>query len=137
MTILRVLLGLFFLAVGLPKAAGPELFAAQVAAYQLVPSSLVTLVALVIPRLEVLIGVCLASGFLARSGALLAGALSLAFAMVTALTLVRGLQIDCGCLPVALPITWAHPLADLGLAGLAFLVLSQRRIPPGKVAKRP
>lgn len=136
MIALRIVLGLFFLGVGLPKAAAPGLFAAQVAAYQLVPSSLVTLVALVIPRLEVLIGLCLASGFLARSGALLAGALSLAFALATALTLMRGLQIDCGCLPVALPITWAHPLADLALASLAWLVLRHRRIPPGKVAKR-
>ncbi|GMU53746.1 MAG: hypothetical protein AMXMBFR33_28920 [Candidatus Xenobia bacterium] len=136
MIALRVVLGIFFVCVGLPKAAGPELFAAQVAAYQLVPSSLVTLVALVIPRLEVLIGFCLATGFLRRSAALLAAALSLAFVVVTSLTLVRGLQIDCGCLPVALPITWVHPVANLALAGLAWLVLRQRRIPPGKVAKR-
>ncbi len=136
MTALRLALGIFFLGVGLPKAAGPELFAAQVAAYQLVPSSLVTLVALVIPRLEILSGLCMASGFLSRSGALLAGALSLAFAVATALTLVRGLQIDCGCLPIDLPITWAHPVVDLALTGLAWLVLRHRRIPPGQVAKR-
>lgn len=119
---MRIVLGLLFLAAGLAKALHPDLFAAQVAAYQLVPSRLVTLVALVLPRVEILAGLGLVAKVLPRSCALVTGLLALAFAVGTSLALMRGLAIDCGCLPVSVQISWFHPLLDLGLLALSLAV---------------
>ena len=128
---LRWVLGLLLLWAGLPKAAHPELFAAQVAAYQAVPNRLIILTALVIPRLEVLAGLGLCLGFLARSCALVTSLLGVGFALVTSSALLRGLELDCGCFPVPMQLTWWHPLANLALAGLALLLL---RHGPGRLA---
>lgn len=116
---MRFLLGLLFVVTGVPKALHPELFASQIAAYQLVPSQLITLVALALPRIEILAGLGLCANFRTRSCALVTGALSLAFAVATTLALARGLAIDCGCLPVSLQLTWVHPIADLVLLALS------------------
>lgn len=115
----RVLLGCLLLAAGFPKAAHPEQFASQVAAYQLVPSRLVTLVALALPRMEILAGLGLLTNLLPASSALVATGLFLSFALATASALARGLGIECGCFPVELSLHWLHPLVNLGLAAVA------------------
>lgn len=122
---MRLLLGLLFLAAGVPKALHPELFAAQVAAYQLAPSGLVTLVALALPRIEILAGLGLTLDVLPRSAALVTALLSLGFAVGTAAALARGLAIDCGCLPVNLQITWLHPIVDLLLFALSARIVRE------------
>ncbi len=122
----RILLGAIFLVAGLSKAHQPEIFAAQIAGYQLVPSTLVTLMALALPRIEILAGMGLIFRLLPRSCALVTAALSLGFAISTSVALARGLNIDCGCLPVELKITWLHPLVDLALLALSVRVVQER-----------
>lgn len=119
----RLLLGAAFLYAGSAKLGDPHLFAAQVAAYDVLPPTLVALVALVLPELEVLAGACLVAGFLTESSALVLGLLSLLFAGVMGSALARGLAIDCGCWPNPAAVSWGHVAADLGLAALAGLVL--------------
>lgn len=123
----RLFLGLLLLVAGLPKAAHPEQFAGELAAYQLVPSSLITLVALALPRVEILAGLGLVAGVLPASCALVATGLFLSFAVATASALVRGLNINCGCLPVELTLTWLHPLVNLALAALSARVLREKQ----------
>lgn len=121
----RLVLAAVFLYAGWDKAWHPGEFAAQVAAYRLVPAALVTLVAVWLPWLELLAGACLALGLLAESSALLLGLLSLTFGAGATSALVRGLAIDCGCFSTRSsgPVSWGHVALDLGLMALAALVL--------------
>lgn len=121
----RLVLAGLYLYAGIDKALHPAEFASQVAAYRLLPASLVTLVAIWMPWLELLAGSCLAFGLLSESSALLLGLLSLAFAGGTASAMARGLDIECGCFSTSAsgPVTWGHVGLDLALVGLAAVVL--------------
>ena len=121
----RLILAGFFLYAGVDKVLHPADFASQVAAYRLLPASLVTLVAVWMPWTELLAGSFLAFGLLAESSALVLGLLSLGFAGGTASAVLRGMSIECGCFSTSAsgPVSWGHVALDLVLVGLAAVVL--------------
>ena len=88
--------GLFFY-VGLLKYLNPYEFAEAVQAYQLLPGSLVGVVAAGLPWVEIAAGLALAFGLKRRSCLLLLAMLLVGFLMVIFITMARGLNIDCGC----------------------------------------
>lgn len=127
----RLGLGLTFCVAGAAKVGDPHAFAAQLAAYHLVPVRWLTLTALALPEVELLAGACLMVGFLAESSALVLGTLSLAFAAALSSALARGLDIECGCFSGAAHVSAGHLGLDLVLLGLAALIL---RCGPGALA---
>ncbi|MBD3291032.1 DoxX family protein, partial [candidate division KSB1 bacterium] len=82
---------------GVSKILDPATFAEDIDNYRILPYLLVSIVAVVLPWLEVLCGISLISGKF-KSGALfiLVG-LSLIFLIAISSALVRGLDISCGC----------------------------------------
>ena len=127
----RLGLGLTFCAAGAAKVGDPQAFAAQLAAYHLLPERWLTLVALALPEVELLAGACLSAGFLAESSALVLGTLSLAFVGALGSALARGLDIECGCFSGAAHVSLGQVGLDLILLVLALAVL---RWGPGAVA---
>jgi len=95
--VLRLLLAALFVCAGLPKLIAPQEFALIVFRYHLLPDSLINMAALLLPWLEIVAALALLLPAWRRSGALwLAGLLGLATAAI-AISLARGLDIDCGC----------------------------------------
>jgi len=95
--IVGLALGCMFIYGGLPKIRQPYDFLASVYSYELVGPKLGILVAMVLPWLELLVGVCLIGGIFI-SGALLASiGMAAMFTFVLASALYRGLEISCGC----------------------------------------
>jgi uncharacterized membrane protein YphA (DoxX/SURF4 family) len=94
---IRILLGLVFLLYGLDKISQPDVFARSIANYRILPEVFVNLMAVVLPWVEVLCGLLLISGQWIRSAALLSGFLLAVFVIAVSITLVRGLDIRCGC----------------------------------------
>ncbi|MDP6529338.1 MAG: MauE/DoxX family redox-associated membrane protein [Gemmatimonadota bacterium] len=94
---LRVLLGVLFLAAALPKIADPEGFAKAVDHYHLLPVPAARAVALVLPPVEAIVGVCLIAGFVDAGASLLVFALMVVFTGAVGSALARGLDISCGC----------------------------------------
>ncbi len=93
----RVTLGCMFLWSALPKIRQPYDFLSSVYSYELIGPKLGLLVAMMLPWLELLVGVCLVGGIFV-SGALLASAgMAAMFAFVLGSALYRGLDISCGC----------------------------------------
>ena len=93
----RLFLAGLFIAAGLPKLLAPQAFALVVFRYHLLPDDLINTVALLLPWLEICAALALLLPAWRPAGALwLAGLLGLATAAI-ALSLVRGLDIDCGC----------------------------------------
>ena len=95
--LLRIIVGGAFILAGVLKIAGPAQFAVAVSNYRLVPHQLINLVAIVVPWIEVVAGLCVLAGFWLRSGALIVTAITAIFFFVITSALARGLDIECGC----------------------------------------
>jgi len=95
--VVRVGLGCLFIYSSLPKIRQPYDFLSSVYEYELVGPKLGILVAMTLPWLELLTGLCLVGGIFV-GGALLASIVMAAmFTYVLASALHRGLDISCGC----------------------------------------
>lgn len=79
------------------KIVEPASFAKSIWYYHLVPGQLINLMALVLPWMELLVGLGLILGIWYRGAALWSLALNLIFIAALSSAIVRGLNIDCGC----------------------------------------
>ncbi len=117
--IVRLSLGALFIAAGVLKLRDPNGFAVEIANYQLFPP-LAPYLAAALPVTEMVLGavVVAAPGPWRRAGALAMAALLGLFTVATAMALLRGINIDCGCFGRAGgPITAATIVRDLILLG--------------------
>jgi uncharacterized membrane protein YphA (DoxX/SURF4 family) len=93
----RVVLGCIFIVASLDKIIHPELFARTVYNYQLLPEVAVNVVALWIPWLELVAGVCLVLGLWVRGSVLVLIGLLVVFLGALGFNIARGLDVACGC----------------------------------------
>jgi uncharacterized membrane protein YphA (DoxX/SURF4 family) len=93
----RLLTGGVWIVAGLIKLPDPAGSIRAVRAYDLLPESVVPTVGLVLPLLEVVVGLCLVLGLLTRTMAVVSALLFVAFIIGIASAWARGLEIDCGC----------------------------------------
>ncbi len=95
--VVRLAVGCIFIASSIPKLRQPYDFLASVYSYELVGPELGVIIAMVLPWLELLVGICLVGGIFV-TGALLASiGMCAMFSFVLASALWRGLEISCGC----------------------------------------
>jgi uncharacterized membrane protein YphA (DoxX/SURF4 family) len=95
--VFRFVLGGLFVYAGLVKAPEPLDFAQNIRNYALVGQSLSFIAAIILPWLEILAGACLVAGIWKRGAALVISGLLVFFVALTVVTMIRGLDIDCGC----------------------------------------
>ncbi len=95
--IFRVIVGGLFIYAGVLKIADPIGFAQDIQNYRLVPRAVALLTALVLPWLETLAGAALVAGLFRRTNALLISLMLVGFIGLVAVTMIRGLDVDCGC----------------------------------------
>lgn len=100
-TLLRVGLGVLFILAALPKLEDPEGFARAISHYRMLPEPVERVLALVLPPLEMLAGVCLVLGVLDAGASALVLAMMLVFTAAVGIALGRGLDISCGCFDTA------------------------------------
>jgi len=93
----RLLMGGILIYASLYKILEPALFAKTIWYYHLVPGSLINIEAIVLPWLELIVGLALIAGFWYRGAIFWTNFLILLFIVVLASTIVRGIDIDCGC----------------------------------------
>jgi uncharacterized membrane protein YphA (DoxX/SURF4 family) len=121
---LRVAVGCIFLYASKDKLFHPTEFADAVMGYRLLPAELITLVATVLPWLELLLGLGLVMGLLSVASAAWASLLSLGFLAGKASVIVRGLDVSCGCFSVsgASSISWSDLPANAILVAVTLLL---------------
>ncbi len=95
--VFRLILGGLFVYAGVVKVLDPLDFAQNIRNYDLVGPSLSFIAAIVLPWLEVLAGACLVAGIWKRGAALVISGLLVFFIVLTVVTMIRGLDVDCGC----------------------------------------
>ena len=131
--ILRLALGGVFLAAGGLKVGHADVFAAEIAGFQLVPHALIAPLALLLPFLELMIGVYLVLGLFTRFAAWFAALEMLLFAGAIGAAVLRGIHTSCGCFGPSDTATtsWGEVGRDLGfaLAGVIIALLA-----PGALA---
>lgn len=94
----RVGLGLWFLVFGLSKVVeGIPAFSRQVASFRILMDPWNLPVAYIVPWFEIIVGVSLITGWLARGASRGALGLTLLFIFVSGQAWVLGLDADCGC----------------------------------------
>lgn len=124
--IARLALGCVFIASSIAKLRQPYDFLGSVYNYEFVGPGFGVAVAMVLPWLELLVGICLVGGIFAP-GALLASIVMCAmFSFVLISALWRGLDISCGCLDPADPTVISYGTAIrsvslLLLAGICYV----------------
>ena len=126
----RLVLGGLFVYAGAVKVLEPLDFAQNIRNYQLVGQSLSFVAAIVLPWLEILAGLALILAVWTRGAALVVTGLLVFFIALTAVTMVRGLDVDCGCFgSLSRKSGWGVILEDLGMLvlGLALLLAPKKR----------
>lgn len=94
---LRWILGATFLYASYGKIVSPADFAKIIYGYGLFPPLLINLFAIIVPFLELVIGLALILGIYPRSAALVVNGLLMAFIIIISINLIRGHEFNCGC----------------------------------------
>lgn len=95
--LVRFAIGCMFIYSSLPKIRQPYDFLASIYSYEIVGPKLGMFVAMTLPWLELIVGICLIGGIF-TGGSLLAGMMLAAmFTYVLGSALYHGLEITCGC----------------------------------------
>jgi succinate-acetate transporter protein len=122
--LVRLVLGGLFVYAGAAKALEPLDFAQSIRNYDIVGQALSFLAAVVLPWLEILAGLFLITGVWKRGAALVISSLLVFFIALTVATMIRGLDVDCGCFgAVDRKAGWSVVLEDLAMLYLGLCVL--------------
>ena len=95
--VIRLILGAVFVYAGVDKIIYPAAFAEVVNKYQILPSELINLTAIVLPWLELLLGLGLIAGLWLSGASFLITVLMAMFCGALLFNIARGLDINCGC----------------------------------------
>ena len=93
----RLVLGLVFLYASIDKISHPAQFAQIVFNYQVLPDVLINITAIVLPWLELLLGILLIAGIWLPGAIVLAELLLLTFFGTLVFNTLRGISVHCGC----------------------------------------
>ena len=97
----RLILGAVFAYASFDKILHPFDFAEVVYNYQILSDALVNLAAILLPWLELFVGLFLILGVFLRGAVITCNALLVVFFVALAFNFARGLDVDCGCFTVS------------------------------------
>ena len=95
--VVRLILGGVFIYASVDKILHPASFAEAVYNYKILPDALINLTAIILPWLELLLGIFLVSGVCLPGAVFLINILLVTFFVALIFNLARGLDIHCGC----------------------------------------
>lgn len=95
--LLRMVVGCILIYASADKILHPQDFAGIVKNYRLLPDVLVNLTAIWLPWFELVLGVCLYTGFWRQGALLLTTSLLAGFWLALIVNAIRGLDVNCGC----------------------------------------
>jgi putative oxidoreductase len=99
--VFRWAVGLIFVYASMDKLLHPSAFAVAIYNYKILPGSLINLVAITLPWVELVCGILLIIGLSPRAAAFILSILLLIFFSALSISLYRGIDISCGCFSVS------------------------------------
>jgi len=95
--IFRLVVGFIFLSFGASKIGIADQFAADIAKYAIMPEFSLNIIAMVLPWLEIVVGILLILGVRLRASAIFSILLLLTFIAFVGFAMMMGFDINCGC----------------------------------------
>jgi len=121
--LIRFLLGIIFIYASYDKILDPGKFARDIANYHIIPMGFENLIALIIPWLELFIGIGLIAGLMVDGASIISGGLMALFILLIFQATIRGFNIECGCgLKEGEMVGWNKILENLVFLGASYLV---------------
>lgn len=120
----RLILGVVFIYASVDKILYPADFAEAVYKYQILPGSLINLTAIILPWLEMILGLLLIVGVWVPGASSLSALLLITFFGVILFNIARGLDFHCGCFSAAGPEALGAPMYWYVVRDGVFLFLS-------------
>ena len=93
----RFILGAVFIYASLDKIADPVAFSTSIDNYHITPIAINNLAALIIPWVELIIGLSLITGVFLDGASILTMALLVFFIFIISQAYARGISLQCGC----------------------------------------
>jgi len=125
--LVRLAVGITFIYASFYKIIEPDSFARSIWFYHMLPGTLINLMALILPWIELIAGLCVIFGIWYRGSVLLANLMTVMFIVALSTAAIRGINIDCGCFKAAeassksaLDALWFDLLLILGTVWLWF-----------------
>lgn len=128
----RLVLGGLFLYASIYKIMDPEAFGKAIYNYHILPGEMINIVAIFLPWLEALTGLALIIGAYYRGAVLWVNLMLVIFLAALISTIMRGIDIDCGCFKAAAAAAapaWESVTLDgvLFLLGIQLLISKSRK----------
>ena len=132
----RYYLAWVFISACIHKIQEPAAFAIDVATYQILPLSLINLMAITLPWIELGAGIMLIVGFRSRAASLMIAGMMVVFMIALKMALDKGLDMSCGCFASSAaegedPISTDTLIRDAKWLAIALYVVFFDRIPWG------
>ena len=126
--LIRVLLGVIFIYASYDKILDPGKFARDIAIYHIIPFGLENLIAIILPWLELFIGIGLIAGLMVDGSSMISGGLMTIFILFILQATLRGFNIECGCgLKEGEMVGWNKILENLVFLGASYLVWQRQQ----------
>ena len=95
--ICRLIVGGVFIYAAASKILVPCELAKDMYLYHIAPGSLINIGAIILPYVEIILGICLIVGIVPRGSALGLSLVLLFFIVLLSINFVRGVDFECGC----------------------------------------
>ena len=126
--ITRIILGAVFLWASFGKIMEPGDFARSISNYHIVPFGIENIIALILPWLELLIGMGLILGIMVDGSVQISAILLIMFILMIGQAMLRGFNIECGCgLKEGEMIGLNKILENIVFIGGAYIVMQRRK----------
>jgi len=93
----RLILGIVLISASIGKISDPNMFAEAISNYHLIPFGLENSLAIVLPWLELLVGIGLIFGIFVSGSAFLTMLMMVVFIFAISFAILNGYNIECGC----------------------------------------
>ena len=124
----RIILGAVFLWASIGKILEPGDFARSISNYHIVPFGIENIVALILPWLELLIGMGLILGIMVDGSVQISAILLIMFILMIGQAILRGFNIECGCgLKEGEMIGLNKILENIVFLGGAYIVMQRKK----------
>ena len=126
----RVILGVILIYASIDKIVHPAEFAKAIGNYNVLSFGLENLLGIVLPILELLVGICLVLGIMLDGSAIIAAGMMIVFIIALSQAMIRGIDINCGCFKVTVEngghqVGIRRIIEDFLFLGMSLMVLSR------------
>ena len=104
--LIRLVIAFVFIYAGAEKISDPKSFSQAIYNYRLFPSEVINIFAITIPWIELISGIFLLFGICVRENSAIIGTLLFIFIVLILISMIRGLDINCGCFGKGSPVGW-------------------------------